>query len=110
MIVGTTIIHPGDTTAYYSPSFPRGGEAANFSLDVTHLVGTVTFVVDIEHKNLEDTTWASAGTFTAITATGVQVKDLTGLKEEIRIKFAFSAGSAGDFVHVIVAAPAWRPY
>lgn len=110
MIVGTTINHPGDTTPYYSPSFPRGGEAANFSLDVTHLVGTLTFDVDVEHKNMEDTTWSSAGTFTGITATGVSVKDITGLKEEIRIKSSFSTGSAGDFVHVVVAEPAWRPY
>jgi hypothetical protein len=111
MIVGTQIPHDGTgTTAYYSPSFPRGGEAAVFSIDVTHICGTPTMGVAVEHKNVEDTSWATADNFTAITATGLATKDISGLKEEIRFAFTFSAGSAGDFFHVIVPAPAWRPY
>jgi hypothetical protein len=79
-------------------------------MDVDHLTGSPTLEVEIEHKNTEDTTWTTAGTFTAITGVGVQAQDVTGLKEQIRLKFYYSAGSAGDFVHLVVAAPAWRPY
>ena len=64
MIVGSTIMHPGDTSSYYSPSFPRGGQAATFTVDVTHLSGgSVTFIVAVEHKNADDTTWSNAATF-----------------------------------------------
>jgi hypothetical protein len=111
MIVGSTIIHDGTgTTAYYSPSFPRGGEAAVFSIDVTHKAGSPNMGVAVEHKNVEDTSWATADSFAVITATGLATKDISSLKEEIRFAFTFSGGSAGDFFHVIVPAPAWRPY
>jgi hypothetical protein len=111
MIVGTQITHDGTgTTPYYSPSFPRGGEAAVFSVDVTHLGGTPTLVVTVDHKNEEDTSWSAAGAFSNISATGVATKDISSLKEEIRFAFTFAAGTAYDFFHVIVPAPAWRPY
>ena len=111
MIVGSQITHDGGgTTAYYSPSFPRGGEAAVFSVDVTHYSGGPTLVVTVEHKNVEDTSWTTAGTFSNITSTGVATKDVSSLKEEIRFAFTFTAGTAGDFCHVIVPEPAWRPY
>jgi len=111
MIIGTTIMHDGSgTNAYYSPVFPRGGLAALFSLDVTHVGGTPSLDVDVEHKNADDTSFTSVGAFTTITTVGVKTKDLSSLKEQIRFKYTYSAGSLGDFMHVIVAAPAWRPY
>ena len=108
MVVGITLMY--STTPYYSPAFPRGGEAATFAVDVTHKEGSPTFVVAVEHKNAEDTSWTTAGTFTAITATGLATKDVTGLKEELRLQYLFTGGSAGDFVHLVVPAPQWRPY
>jgi hypothetical protein len=112
MIVGTPIIHDGmGTEAYYSPAFPRGGDAALFSVDVTHEGGSPTMVVTLEHKNEVDTSWSTLGTFSNITATGLATLDVTAsIKELVRFAFTFSAGSAGDFFHVIVPAPAWRPY
>ena len=111
MIVGTQLTVMGGTTPFYSPSFPRGGEAALFSLEVTHIWGSSpSLAVSVEHKNEDDTTWASAGSFTAITAAGiVPTKDLSGLKEELRFSF-LPTGSDGEAFHVIVSAPAWRPY
>ena len=110
MIVGTQITVMGGTVPYYSPSFPRGGEAALFSLEVTHKWGTSpSLAVTIEHKNMEDVSWATAASFSAITATGVATKDISGLKEEIRISF-LPTGTDGEAFHVIVPAPAWRPY
>jgi len=109
MIVGTQLTVMGGNP-FYSPSFGRGGEAALFSLDVTHKMGTSpSLAVSIEHKNADDTSWAAAGAFTSITATGVATKDLSGLKEEIRFSFV-PTGTDGDAFHVVVAMPAWRPY
>jgi len=109
MIVGTQITVMGGS-AFFSPTFPRGGEAALFSLDVTHKMGTSpSLAVSIEHKNEDETTWAAAGAFTAITATGVATKDISSLKEELRFNFTPS-GTDGDAFHVVVPAPAWRPY
>ena len=109
MIVGTQLTVMGGSP-FYSPSFGRGGEAALFSLEVTHKMGTSPSLgVTIDHKNAEDTSWSAAGAFTAITALGVASKDLSGLKEEIRFMFT-PTGTDGDAFHLIVAAPAWRPY
>ena len=109
MIVGTQITVMGGSP-FYSPSFGRGGEAALFSLEVTHKMGTSpSLAVSIEHKNEDDTSWAAAGAFTAITALGVASKDISGLKEEVRFNFT-PTGTDGDAFHVVVTAPAWRPY
>src|SRR5210317_1293862 len=109
MIVGTQLTVMGGSP-FYSPSFGRGGEAALFSLEVTHKIGTSpSLAVSIEHKNEDDTSWAAAGAFTAITATGVASKDVSGLKEEVRFSFT-PTGTDGDAFHVVVAEPAWRPY
>ena len=111
MIVGVTIIHDGTgTTPYYTPTFPRGGLAAVFSFNMTHMGGSPTMTIAIEHKNAEDTTWGVAASITGANATGVQTKDVTDLKEEVRIAFSFTAGSLGNFFHVVIPAPAWRPY
>ena len=112
MIIGMTIIQ--STTAsdpYYSPSFPRGGQSALFSIETTHRKGNPTLVVEVEHKNADEVTWGSAGTFANITTKDVFTLNLASLKEEIRFKFTFGAGgAAGDFYHILVPAPAWRPY
>ena len=111
MIVGTTIIHDGSgATPYFTPQFPRGGLAALFSFDITHKGGSPTLSIVIEHKNSEDTSWTTLASITGLTATGVQTKDATAIKEELRISFVYTAGSAGDFFHIVIAAPAWRPY
>jgi len=96
-------------TALYSPSFPRGGEAALFSVEVLAKIGSPSLAIDIEHKNTEDTTWSSAGAFTSITALGVASQDISNLKEEIRIKFTMT-GTNGDAFNLLIPVPAWRPY
>lgn len=113
MLVGTTIIHSDTgTDAYYTPSFPRGGLSANFSVDVTHIAAasSLTLSIKVEHKNEDDTSWTAAGTFTGISSKGVNVLDVSDLKEDVRLSFTFSAGAEGDFVHVVIGPPAWRPY
>ena len=113
MVIGSTVYYL-DGNPYFSPEFPRGGLAARFAVDVTHIVlgGAVQFDITIEHRNSEDTTWGSPGTFSGITGVGPVSLDVTGLKEIIRIKFSFSGGApaASDAVHFLVQAPSWRPY
>ena len=109
MIIGFNLFVMGGA-AFYSPSFGRGGEAALFSVELLALLGSPTIAIDVEHKNVEDTTWASAGSFTAITTTGVHTKDLSGLKEELRFKYTPTSATNGDGCNMIVPAPAWRPY
>ncbi len=109
-IIGDTLVHDGVGTApFYSPPFLRGGEAAVFTIEVTLNNGGATLVFAVEHKNAEDTSWSSAGS-TSASATGVRTLEISGLKEELRLKFTFSAGLAGDFVHVLVPAPMWLPF
>ena len=110
-LVGMTLLHDGTgTTPYYSDTFPRGGLAAVFSLDVTHEAGAPTLQVAIEHKNKSDSAFTTAAGFANITGTGVFSKDITGIKELCRWAFVFGAGSAGEFFHVVEGAIAWRPY
>jgi hypothetical protein len=113
MIVGHTLFTL-DGGFYFSPEFPRGGLAARFAVDVTHLVlaGAMTFDIVVEHRNREDTSFTSAGSFSGITATGLATVDLSGLQEIVRFKYGFGGGTpaASDAVHFLMMAPSWRPY
>lgn len=108
-ILGDTLIRDGALAAYYSPPFRRGGEAAVFSIEMTVRHGACTLVMDLEHRNLEDASWSSVGTV-SVSAVGTATLDLSGLKEELRFKFTFSAGSLGNFVQILLPAPMWLPY
>jgi hypothetical protein len=109
MIVGTTIFRL-DGNAFFSPAFPRGGEAAVFTVETTHVSSAPTFVVTVQHRNEDETTWADLVAFSNITAVGTSTKDVTGIKELARLKFTFTTTGADDAVHIIVPAPSWRPY
>lgn len=97
----------------YSPIFGRGGQGALFSIDVFDAPGGgVLLNVDVEHKNLADTTWAVLGSFTAIASSGVKTKDLSGCKEQLRFAYAISAGGSPqvyDTFYINVLAPVWKP-
>jgi len=110
MIVGTTIFRM-DGNAYYSPEFSRGGLAATFVLDVSHLVGNPTVTVTVQHRNEDETSFSNVGTFTSITTTGAKNVDVSDLKEVVRLQFEFDAGDdSTDGMHFLVMAPSWRPY
>ena len=110
MIVGTTLFKM-DGNAYYSPEFPRGGLAATFAVDVTHLVGSPTVTITVQTRNSEDTGWTTLGSFSAITSTGAASVDLTGVQEIVRFEVSFDAGDdATDGIHFLMMAPSWRPY
>lgn len=61
MYVGQIAIRFGGVD-FNSPTFPRGGLAALFSIEVFALTGSSpTFECDVEHKNESDTSFAVAG-------------------------------------------------
>jgi hypothetical protein len=110
MLVGSTV-YKNDGNPYYSPSFPRGGLAAVFVADVTHVEQSPTFKIAVEHRDEHDTTWSTASTFADFTAVDTKTLDVTGLKQIIRFKYEFDAGDASTVgVHFLMQAPTWRPY
>ena len=112
MILGFNLFYDTiGTTPFRSNPFPRRGMAALFSIQTSHVRSGLTLNVAIQHKNREDTSWTTAGTFSGITAVGVTTLDLSMLKEEIRYSFTYSgSGFRGDFFRVFIPPPAWRPY
>jgi len=109
MIVGTTVFKL-DGNTYYSPEFPRGGLAATFSVDLTHLL-SIGFLIGIETRNTEDTAWTPLGSFPTLSSVKAESVDLTGLKEMVRFAYTFDAGDPPTAaVHFLMQAPSWRPY
>jgi len=110
MVIGETLLKMGGT-AYYSPTFGRGGLSAVFSCEVLQVTGgSPTFDVTVEHKNIADLNFATLGSFTQFTAAGVDTKNLSGIKEQVRFKYLVGGTNSYDGVHFNMAAPAWRPY
>jgi hypothetical protein len=107
MVIGQTILYIA-SGYYYSPTFARGGPSALFAADVYLVAGGPTLVVEVEHKNQSDTTWSTAGTFGSITAAGIATVSIGALKEVLRFRYSFSGGTAGDFFHLSMLAPAWQ--
>jgi hypothetical protein len=108
MVIGITLFK--NVTPYYSPTFGRGGLAAVFSCEVLLVATAGTLDIDIEHKNIEDTAFTTLGSFTQFAAAGVDIKNLAGIKEEVRFKYTVGGTQAYSFVHFNMMAPAWRPY
>lgn len=107
MRIGFTI-HKGDGSDIFSPPFPRGGQDVNASIEVLRVDG-LTLTVTLQHKNLEDTTWATLVGFAAMTTTGVKSANATGCKEMLRYKYAPSGSNAYDSIDINCLAPQWRP-
>ena len=75
---------------------PRGGSRAFFTVDVVVMTGTLPVLsIVVEHKNREDTTFTTAGTFDTFTVPGMQKKKVSDLKEDVRLSFTMEAGRHG---------------
>ena len=105
MPIGFTLIV--STTAYNSAPFARAGQTANFTVACLNNEGVAELDIIIEHKNAEDTSWTTAGSFAQITATVTTVVTVTPLKQMLRYKYTVS-GDTGDFVHIYMYPPAWQ--
>jgi hypothetical protein len=109
MLVGQYFMRFGAGVTQYSPSFPRGGEAAVFSIEILALISGTSITLAVEHKNLEDTNWGSLGNVNA-TSVGVWPLSVTGLKEEVRLTYVVGGNNDTDTVYANVLAPQWRPF
>ena len=99
-----------ESLAFYSPSFARGGLAGTFAVDVTHFYGITNIVITVQHRDENETSWADAGAFSAITGAGSSTVDITALKQILRFKYLMTGGNTYDGVHLVMQAPSWRPY
>lgn len=110
MYIGTLFMRLGGVS-YYSPTFPRGGLSATFGIEVFALTGTSpTLECAIEHKNIEDTSFTTAGNFSSMTTSGMAKLDVSSLKEEIRLNITVGGAANTNTVYANVLAPMWRPY
>ena len=111
-IVGSVILSPGGSSPIYTKPMPRGGESALVSLNVTEFFSaSVALVVAVEMRNEDGTTWTTAGTFAAITGTGVVSKNVSGVKQLVRLLIHFDSGSThGDSARIDGINFSWRPY
>jgi len=109
MIVGQYFMRFGASVTQYSPSFPRGGEAAVFAIELLALISGASINFGVEHKNFEDTSWVNLGNVNA-TSVGVWSLSLAGIKEEVRLTYVVGGSNATDTVYANVLAPQWRPY
>ena len=110
MIVGTTL-YKMDGSPFFTPEFGRGGLAATFVIDATHLIGGPTVTFTIQHRISDEQSFATTGDSVAASSVAVAQVDATGLKEIIRIAVTFDAGDAAtDGIHFLVQSPTWRPY
>lgn len=110
MIIGTMLMKMGGV-AYYTPEFPRGGLAGTFCVEVLDLTGGPTVTISVEHRYDTEVSFATAGTFSDITAVGDAQLDVSNLKEIVRLKIEFDAGdAAADAIRLVFQAPSWRPY
>jgi hypothetical protein len=108
VVIGITLLK--SATPYFSPTFGRGGLAALFACEVLQVGTGGTLDIEVEHKNPEDVTFSSLGSFTQLTAAGVGTKDLVGVKEQVRFSYLVGGAQAWSYVHFNMLAPAWRPY
>jgi len=108
MVVGNYYRRFGGSPQY-SPTFGRGGNAALFGVEILACDASTSLTVTVEHKNAEDTSWTTLTTLSTLTA-GVNVSDVTGIKEQLRYAFVVNGASAYLSVYANVLAPAWRPY
>jgi len=110
MVIGTTLMKMAGT-AYYSPTFARGGLAAVFACEVQQVAGTnPTLDIDVEHKNVEDTTFTTLGSFNQFTMADLKTLSASAIKEQLRFKYVVGGTAATAAVHFNMLAPTWKPY
>ena len=109
MLIGQYFMRFGAGVYQYSPSFPRGGLSAVFSVEVLALISGAALDIAVQYRNAEDTTWTTYGSAISASTVGVHTLEVTGIKEEVRLRFSVQGSAATDTVYANVLAPQWRP-
>lgn len=126
MLIGQTLAAPatGGGAIYYSPWFPRGGNAGVFQLDLMEVVDMSTVQFAIETKNTEDDDKDALTSFASVTISsfsslpartklvaGASLDSTTtdsGFRELVRYRYTLdSSSSDGGFIHFRMLNPAW---
>jgi len=110
MLVGQYFMRFGAGVYQYSPTFPRGGLSAVFAIEIFALTPGTGIDVAVEYKNVEDTSWTTFGAAMSPSTLGVHVLEVTGIKEEVRLRYSVNGTNHSDTVYANVLAPQWRPY
>lgn len=111
MLVGQYFFRIGAGVVQFSPSFPRAGLAAVFSVEAFALTPATVLTVSVQYRNFEDTSWTTYGVAMNVNAVGVFTLEVAGgIKEEVRFRYQVSGSNASDMVYANVLAPQWRPY
>jgi hypothetical protein len=104
-------MHTTTPASYNSPTFERGGLSATFAIDVFKLFGTsVSLECIVEHKNHDETSFSTAGTFSSMNSETLWKLDVSSLKEQIRLVITVGGSAATNMAYANVLAPMWRPY
>ncbi len=110
MLVGQYFMRFGAGVYQYSPTFPRGGLSAVFAVEVFALISGASLDVAVQYKNADETSWTTFGSAISVSTTGVHTLEVTGIKEEVRLRFSVGGADPSDTVYADVLAPQWRPY
>jgi len=95
--------------AQYGPTMPRGGDAVVFGVEILAADASTSLDMVVEHKNVEDTSWTTLVTMSAMTS-GVNTATASGVKEQFRFAFTVNGSNPWNSVYANVLAPMWRPY
>lgn len=80
------------STYVYSPAFARGGSRLLVPFEVLDVSGGCQVDVDVEHKNFDDTSWSTAGSFSSMNSAGLSTLTVDDPKEEVRLRVLLSMG------------------
>ena len=111
VVIGTTLSHQSSGT-YYSPWFPRQGNAATFSLElIAQSSASIGITVTVETKN-QDEKDSSADPVTGTLQTddiGVVSLRFEGFLELVRFKYVVKGGATlEDWGHFQMLNPSWE--
>ncbi len=110
-LIGSSVVSPGSVSPVYSNPIRGGGEAAVFSLEVLEINAAVSLEISLEHQNRGDPSWTTLASLTPISATGVESKHVTGIKELCRVVAQFGTGtSSSDTARIANMNWSWLPY
>lgn len=113
MIIGHTLMHgSGLSEVYYSPWFPRRGDAANFIVDVIASYRTEV-TVDVQSKNSESTdaslpSFASFGGTSATRYGGSADELLELVRYKITVEDDNPTSASAGFAHLRMLEPSWE--
>jgi hypothetical protein len=112
MLIGQSVIAPTTPGAvYFSPWFPRQGDACTAVLEILKTSGgAFSLSCEVQTKNQEQSD-ASATVLATIAASAVGTATglVSGCRELVRYKFTATGTSAQQWIHFRSNAPQWQP-